>query len=122
MQELATSNGSLTTTNISIEDMASKGSAGSRVRFWFPRDSSSYELLNALLDFHHLGAKSWSFDKERSLRRRGFPPPTASAWRRRPRLDFREPTRHTCLRPACWRHRASTSPELHGCASTASRS
>jgi hypothetical protein len=62
MQELASGGRPLTTTNIYIEDMVSRGTAGSSVRFRFARDQSSYVLLNALLDFQYLGGRSWSFE------------------------------------------------------------
>ena len=61
MRELASGGQSLTTANISIEDMQSRPRVASKVRFVFKRDQSTYELLNALLDFQHLGSRSWRF-------------------------------------------------------------
>lgn len=63
MQELATGGGPLTRANIHIEDMEARPAVSSKVRFSFPRDQSTYDLLNALLDFQYLGGgKSWNFD------------------------------------------------------------
>jgi hypothetical protein len=62
MQEFSTNGSALTTSNILIEDMDSRPSAVTKARFLFPRNQSTYDLLNALLDFKHLGrSKSWNF-------------------------------------------------------------
>lgn len=52
----------LKTTHIQIEDMESRPVVGSRIRFSFNREQSTYDLLNALLDFKYLGRDSWNFD------------------------------------------------------------
>jgi len=63
MQEFSTNGSSLTTSNILIEDMDSRPSAVTKARFSFPRNQSTYDLLNALLEFKHLGrGKSWDFE------------------------------------------------------------
>jgi hypothetical protein len=63
MRDLATGNGSLTRANIQIEDMDSNPAVASKARFAFPRNHSTYDLLNALLDFQYLGGgKSWDFE------------------------------------------------------------
>ena len=61
MRELASGGQSLTTANIAIEDMQSRPRVASKVRFVFKRDQATYELLSALLDFEHLGSRSWRF-------------------------------------------------------------
>jgi len=63
MQEFSTNGSPLTTRNIQIEDMEANPTAGTKARFYFPRDQSTYDLLNALLDFKHLGqGRSWKFE------------------------------------------------------------
>lgn len=63
MQEFSTNGSPLTTRNIQIEDMEANPAGGTRVKFYFPRDQSTYDLLNALLDFKSLGqGKSWNFE------------------------------------------------------------
>lgn len=63
MQEFSTNGGPLTTRNIQIEHMETNPAGGSRARFFFPRDQSTYDLLHALLDFRHLGrGETWDFD------------------------------------------------------------
>jgi hypothetical protein len=53
---------SLNTSNIEIEDMVSKPAVGSKAKFIFNREQSTFELLNALLDFKYLGRESWDFE------------------------------------------------------------
>jgi hypothetical protein len=63
MQEFSTNGQPLTTKNIQIEDMEANPTAGTRAKFSFPRNQSTYDLLSALLDFKHLGqSKSWDFE------------------------------------------------------------
>ena len=63
MQEFSTNGSTLTTRNIQIEDMEANPTGGSRARFFFPRGQSTYDLLNALLDFQYMGrGKSWDFE------------------------------------------------------------
>lgn len=63
MQEFSTNGIPLTTRNILIEDMEANPTAGTKAKFFFPRDQSTYDLLNALLDFKNLGrGKSWNFE------------------------------------------------------------
>lgn len=63
MQEFSTNGSPLTTRNILIEDMEANPTAGTKARFYFPRDQSTYDLLNALLDFKNLGqGRSWKFE------------------------------------------------------------
>ena len=63
MQEIASSRAPLRSSNIQIEDMEAKPVVGSKARFFFSRDQSTYDLLNALLDFHYLGrGRSWNFE------------------------------------------------------------
>lgn len=61
MQELASGGQALGTANIQIEDMESNPKVGTKARFRFKRDQATYDLLNALLDFEHLGKGSWNF-------------------------------------------------------------
>ena len=64
MKEFST-NGTppLTTKNILIEDMEANPAMGTKAKFFFPRNQSTYDLLNALLDFKNLGrGKSWNFE------------------------------------------------------------
>lgn len=82
MQELASGGKPLTTTNIYIEDMVSRSTAGSIVRFNFLRGQPSYELLYALLDFQYLGGRTWSFEGGPAQRR------VLSKWLRRHRDDM----------------------------------
>jgi hypothetical protein len=63
MQKFSTNGSPLTTSNILIEDMDTRPSAVTKARFSFPRNQSTYDLLNALLDFKHLGrGNSWNFE------------------------------------------------------------
>lgn len=61
MQELASGGKPLNNANILIEGMQSNPAVGSKVRFRFKREQATYDLLNALLDFQHLGSRSWDF-------------------------------------------------------------
>jgi hypothetical protein len=61
MQDLASGGRPLDTANIHIEDMQTNPKVGSKARFRFKRDQATYDLLNALLDFAHLGNGSWNF-------------------------------------------------------------
>jgi hypothetical protein len=63
MQQMASGNRPLETSNIFVEDMEARPTVGSKVRFRFNRDQATYDLLTALLEFRHLGAgKSWGFE------------------------------------------------------------
>jgi hypothetical protein len=63
MQEFSSNGSPLTTRNILIEGMEASPAGGTKVRFYFPRNQSTYDLLNALLDFKHLGrGKTWDFE------------------------------------------------------------
>lgn len=64
MQQMASNSRPPDRGNIYIEDMESKPTVGSsKVRFRFNRDQATFDLLNALLDFEHLGkGKSWEFE------------------------------------------------------------
>ncbi len=64
MQEFSTTGSPpLTTRNIQIEDMDSNPAGGTKARFFFPRNQSTYDLLNALLDYKNLGqSRSWKFE------------------------------------------------------------
>jgi hypothetical protein len=62
VRAVATSRTPLKTSNIVIEDMDSRPSVSSKAKFIFNREQSTFDLLNALLDFKYLGRDSWSFE------------------------------------------------------------
>lgn len=62
VRAVATGRTPLKTSNIVIQDMESRPSVYSKARFIFNRDQSTFDLLNALLDFKYLGRESWDFE------------------------------------------------------------
>jgi len=62
VRAIATSRSLPKTSNIVIEDMDSRPAVSSKVKFVFRREQSTFDLLNALLDFRFLGRDSWNFD------------------------------------------------------------
>lgn len=63
VRAIATKRGPLNNANIFIEDMVSKPSVRTKANFIFNRDQSTFDLLNALLDFKYLGRDSWNFEE-----------------------------------------------------------
>lgn len=62
VRAVATSRTPLRTSNIVIEDMDSRPSVSSKAKFIFNREQSTFDLLNALLDFKYLGQDTWDFE------------------------------------------------------------
>ena len=84
---------SLNSSNIEIEGMVSKPSVGSKAKFIFNREQSTFELLNALLDFKHLGRNSWDFEGGVTQQR------VFSKWLRRERERLLSSFDTTTVRP-----------------------
>jgi hypothetical protein len=94
VRAVATSRTPLKTSNIVIQDMDSRPSVTTKAKFIFNREQSTFDLLNALLDFKYLGRDSWSFEGGVTQQR------VFAQWLRRERERLLGSLDTTTVRPA----------------------